>query len=556
MTMKHADSMKAEKIFHCAKILTIDEAQPQAEAVAVLGDRIVFVGTKEGAREWEDERTEWVDLGDAVLLPGFIEAHGHPYWSSQVWGDPVVDIRAVHTPTYAAALAKIRRRVEKAKRGEVLWFVGLDAQLHEGIVEPTRDLLDALSDQFPIIVQTSNLHAAYINSAAARHFSIDEHYQAPKGGKALLDAEGRVWKLLEMAVWELGERFYDMLGKTRNLTSFDDWLNKYARAGYTTSSEILLAPGSARAMARDMAALPARVRVMGYEAVAAGGEVSVPHRFSSGLFSMAGVKFHADGSVLLGNVWTSTPYLNNETTLSGMGLPRDNKGHALYDFETLHPKVERYASQGWQVSIHAHGDRTIDLVLDVYERVLGSLPSTNGPFRIEHCGLMRKDQIDRAVKLGVVCSFFLPYIYHWGEALRDALLGADVAEHFVPSGSATRAGMRVSYHCDSPMTWPDALKCLQVATTRCTLKGALIGAEERVSIDDALRAITIDAAYQLQAEADLGSISVGKLADFVALGADPRTWQVNNLINLPILGTYLGGQKVEIDHPNSDFVNP
>jgi hypothetical protein len=155
--------------------------------------------------------------------------------------------------------------------------------------------------------------------------------------------------------------------------------------------------------------------------------------------------------------------------------------------------------------------------------------------------MMREDQIDRAIRLDIVCSYFLPYIYHWGEALRDFLLGEEIASRFVPSGSAIRKGMRASLHCDSPMTWPDALVCLHVAVTRCTMKGAVLGSEQRVSMEQALRAITIDAAYQLQMEDKIGSISVGKLADFVILGEDPLTCEPTNILRIPIVRTVVGG---------------
>jgi len=532
----------ADKILSGGNILTMDQARPSAQAVAIRDGRIVAVGSVADVAPCRGPGTADVDLDGATLMPGFVEAHGHPFWSSQAWGEPVVDIRAIHVPTYAAALEKMKRRAAKARDGEVLWFLGLDPALHQGMKEPTREDLDAISARNAIVVQTSNFHAAFINSRAAELFGIGDDYQAPEGGKVFRDDRGRPWKLHEMAAWSLGERFHRMLSADCKLGNLDEWQRKFVRAGYTTSSDILLAPGTARPIAQALARLPKWLRIVGYEAMAAGGAVSVPQGPVTDMFTMTGVKFHADGSVLLGNVWTSAPYLNNEMTLQGMGLPRDSTGHALYDFDALYARVRRYAGEGWQVAIHAHGDRTIDLALDVFERVLRECGRVNGPFRLEHCGLMREDQIDRALSLGVVASFFLPYIYHWGEALRDCLLGREAAERFVPSGSATARGMRVSYHCDAPMTWPDALKCLYVAVTRKTMKGAVLGGDQRVSMAQALRALTVDAAYHLRMEHEIGSIGVGKLADFVVLGADPLSWDPEDIMSLPILGTYVGGE--------------
>jgi predicted amidohydrolase YtcJ len=535
---------KADRIIAGGAILTMDPAQPHAEAVAIAQGRILAVGSRAAMEGLVGAHTTFDDLDDQVLLPGFVEAHSHPFVSGMAWGEPVLDIRAIHVPTYQAALEKIRRRASKASPGEIIWCVGLDPQLHEGMHEPTREELDAVAPNHAVVVQTANFHALYFNSTALEAMGIDAAYEPPMGGKAVRGSDGRPWKLSETAMWQMCTRFWALCGDARTLRNFDEWVSKFVRAGYTTTSEIQIEPGIARVMQGAIRAQPRRLRIVGYEAVHLGGETSVPVGFGDDDFRVVGTKLHADGSVLLGNVWTSVPYLNNDMTLKGMGLPRDSTGHANLTPEKLHELVDRYVRQGWQMSIHAHGDRTIDMVLDAYERVLQDVPRVAGPLRIEHCGLMREDQIDRAVRLGVACSYFLPYIYYWGEALRDHLLGPEVAARFVPSGSATRKGMRVSYHCDSPMTWPDALACMHVAVTRRTRKGAKIGPEQCVPVEAALKALTIDAAYQLRMDDRIGSIEPGKWADFVVLGRNPLTCDPERLLEIPIVKTIIGGGDV------------
>mgnify|MGYP002621681482 FL=1 len=228
----------------------------------------------------------------------------------------------------------------------------------------------------------------------------------------------------------------------------------------------------------------------------------------------------------------------------GNTLPPDNPGHMNYRPDELRRIIRAYAEQGQQISVHTHGDRTIDAVLDVYEEVLAACPQAKRPFRLEHCGTIRDDQIDRALRLGVVCSFFLPYLYYWGEALRDALLGPEAAARFVPSGTATRKGMRVSYHCDPPMTWPNAVLCLHLAVTRRSLAGNVIGAEERVDIDSALRAVTIDAASHIRMEDKIGSLEPGKYADLVLLDKNPRRQTPDDILSIRVLGTWLQGKRV------------
>jgi predicted amidohydrolase YtcJ len=532
----------ADKIFRGGPILTIDSERPEAEALAITGDRITAVGAWQEIEALLGPDTVIVELDGNTLMPGFVEAHGHPLLSAVAWGDPVVDIRAIHTPTYAAAIEKIRRRVAKAKPGEILWFLGLDPQLHAGMEEPSKAELDALSPTNPLAVQTSNYHGLYLNTVALKAFGVEWNYVPPEGGQVYRDDAGSPWKFQETACWQIANRFYEICGRERNLTSLKDWLWMFARAGYTASAEILLLPGFTGYFEAALGRSRMPIRVFGYEAATVNGVMSVGHDYGDDRFTVKGMKVIGDGSVLLGNVWVSQPYLNTEMTLRKMGLPRDNTGHMNYTRDELETLVAGYAEGGWQIAVHAHGDRTIDVALDVYERVIPQYPQAAKPFRLEHCGTMREDQIDRAVKLGVCCSFFLPYIYHWGEALRDTLLGQDRAENFVPSGSATRKGMRVSYHCDPPMTWPHALLCLHLAVTRRSRAGNVIGAAQRVDMAAALRAVTIDAAYQLRMDDKIGSLAPGKYADLAVLSADPLKHDPEKILEISILGTYLGGE--------------
>lgn len=531
-----------DRIFFGGTIRTMDPKRPHVDAVGIRDGRIEALGSLDEVSRALAADAERTNLQGRTLLPGFVEAHSHPFMSAVAWGDPVVDVRAVHVPTYQAVLEKIRRRAAKADPGEFLWFMGLDPQLHTGMKEPSRESLDDLAPNNPVAIQTANFHGVYINTQALAALGIDRTYKAPLGGRVADGVDGLPWKFSETAAWEIGERFYSLRSPEKVKNSFEEWIGKFVAAGYTTTSEIMVQPGASQTLYAAIKSRPNPLRIVGYEAKHLGGEVSVPLNFGDDDYRVIGTKLHADGSVLLGNVWTSKPYLNNEMTLKGMGLPPDSTGHANLSEEKLYELVAKYVSEGWQMSVHAHGDRTIDMVLNAYERVLREQTAVNGPLRIEHCGLMREDQIDRAIDLGVVCSFFLPYIYFWGEALRDHLLGEEAAARFVPSGSATRKGMRTSYHCDSPMTWPDALVCLSVATTRRTLKGAVIGQEQVVGIDEALRALTIDAAYQLRMDDRIGSIEIGKFADFTILSADPTQCDPDRLLELKVLGTVVGGR--------------
>jgi predicted amidohydrolase YtcJ len=160
---------------------------------------------------------------------------------------------------------------------------------------------------------------------------------------------------------------------------------------------------------------------------------------------------------------------------------------------------------------------------------------------------MRSDQIERAHNLGVICSYFINHIKYWGEVVEDHLFGADRAAHYMPAGTAASNGMRISLHADTPMTDASALGMMQTAVTRKTLSGRVIGQGERLTVKQALRAVTIDAAYQLFMEDSIGSLCEGKLADFVVLDRNPLDVPADELHNIRISETWLAGQKVYSD---------
>ncbi len=535
----------ADAILEGGTIVTMDAARPSVEAVALRGSRIAAAGTRAEVAQWRGARTRVESLDGATLLPGFIEAHGHPLMSALAWGDGVVDIRAIHVPTWDAAVEKMRRRVARAAPGEVLWFIGMDPQLHRGLREPTKAELDRLAPNNPVVVQTSNLHALYVNTAALAAFGIDRGTPAPGAGAIAPDENGEPWKFTESATLLFREPFYARGGPGQVRQELDGWLDRFARAGYTTSTEIGLLPDWSAHYADRVSGGGAPIRVYAYERLFA--DRPIVARADAPVddwFATIGVKLWADGSPFVGNIWVGRPYLNTSLTLGRMGLPRDSTGHMNWRPDEFAAQVRRAAADGWQVAVHAQGDRTIDVVLDAFEDALRDFPRARGPFRLEHCVLIRDDQLERARDLGVAVSLFLPHLWYWGEVVRDEMLGPEVAARYAPNGSAARLGVRASYHCDSPMTWPNALLCLHIAVNRVSRAGATIGPGERVDVETALRALTVDAAWQLQAEDRLGSITPGKLADFTLLSEDPRGVDPMRILDIPVLGTWVGGRRV------------
>lgn len=536
----------ADTILHGGPILTVDRDMSVAEALAIRDGRVQAVGSAADILALRGPQTEMIDLAGRVATPGFIEPHGHPMLTAFSRGEPTVDISAINGyDTFDAVCAVIRRRVSRAAPGEFLMFFGLDTALCRDMHEPSMDELDALAPDNPIAVQTANFHTMFLNRAALAHFGITRDSKDPPGGHIHRLADGSPsGKLEERANALVLVPYAAALGEGRAVKVFEEWLWKFSRAGYTTTSEQGALPYYIPFFENMVAGGRGPVRVRLYHAMNDEMAVGAPLGHGDDYFSVVGCKLIADGSPFVGNIWTSRPYLNTEVTLKGMGLQPDHIGHLNWKPEEITDLVDRYAAQGWQVSVHVQGDLTFDVVLDAFEAAIAKHNLTDHRFRLEHCALLQPRHIERAMELGVTCSFFLSHLYFWGEVLRDSMFGPDRAASYMPMGDAWRAGMRTSVHCDPPMTEPDPVRCLSLAATRRTRNGEAIGAAQAVPVTEALRAITINAAWQLKMEDRIGSLEPGKLADITLLDANPLTVAPENLIDLKVLGTWMAGKPV------------
>ena len=534
-----------ETIFHGGTIITVDESAVNPEAVVIRDGAIVFVGSRLEAERSVLSDPMHVDLEGNCLLPGFIDAHSHPLWAAKTRGAPVVDIRAETVPTFEAVLAKIERRVAAAKPGEHLLFFGLDAQLHNGFKALSREQLDAIAPENPLGVQTSNCHALFLNSAGFDVCGIDENTPTPTGSIIERSACGRpTGKIAEAITWQALETFYEAWGDNRLCKEFEKCIFKFIRNGITTTTEHLYLPFYKAYYVSALKKGWPLPRIAAYQQALTPDMTVEPMNIENDRLWMAGVKIHADGSPFVGNIWLSQPYLDNEITLVNMNLPPGHTGAANYPQAYFEKMVRNYVSQGWQMTIHTQGDRTIDMVLDLLDEIVSEDTRPVYRFRLEHCALMRDDQIERAVRMGVLASFFINHITHWGAPIEDVLFGPERAAHYIPAGTAAKQGMRISLHADTPMTDPSCLELMQAAMTRRANDGRCLGPGERLEAQTALRAVTIDAAYQIGKEDVLGSISPGKHADFVVVDANPLQTDSNRIRDIKIQQTWLAGERV------------
>lgn len=515
-------------------VLTMDAASPRAEAVAVRGGRIVAVGSADELAGLVGSGTETVDLAGRALLPGFVDPHMH---SAMVKLDGAVDLSPMARPTADAVFAALRD-AEPNATGWVL-AAQFDPSITEGHPRLDRDVLDRLVPDRPLLVLESNGHIAYANSRALASAGVDRDTPDPPAARYTRDADGRPTGRLEepgavraftagiptASGDELVDRIRGLLwhAAAQGATLLHD-CGIGALTG-TGDLELLR-----RAVGPDT---PVRYRGM-LVSSAYDRWIALGVRPGDGddLFRVDGIKAWSDGSNQAGTGFQRSPYLDS-----------DSCGALNHTPEALAAVVARAHRDGWQIGVHANGDAAIDVTIDAFAEALAADPRADSRHRIEHCSVLRPEQIQRMADLGLSPSFLIGHVRWWGTAFRDRLLGPERADFYDPCASALAAGLRISLHSDWSVTPLEPLRYVEDAVTRIMAEnGEVLNAGERIGVEAALRAITIDAAWQCRADDVTGSIEVGKYADLVLLEEDPTTVDPTALSRIAVSQTRLAGE--------------
>jgi predicted amidohydrolase YtcJ len=270
----------------------------------------------------------------------------------------------------------------------------------------------------------------------------------------------------------------------------------------------------------------------------AGGELSPIERATPGLgddrFRLGAFKLWADGSIQGITGALTEPYC----------CAPDTTGVLIFPQEGLDRRVRALHDGGWQIGIHGNGDASIDAILDAYAAALRANPRPDHRHRIEHCQMVREDQLDRMAELGVAASFFIKHVYYWGDRHRDIFIGPERAARIDPLASAERRGLRFALHSDCPVTPVPPLFGVWCAVNRITRNGDVLGAEQRIGVETALRAYTSMAAELAFEESIKGTLEPGKLGDITVLSADPTAVPPETLKDLTVDLTVIGGEVV------------
>jgi len=533
-------------IFFGGHIVTMDDENPSIEAVSIHNGKISSIGTKDDIMKLRSWKTKVVNLRGKTLMPGFIEAHCHPIATAVL--SQVVDISGFYYNSRSEILNKIQSAVKEASPGKWVLAFGWDPVLVSDLHKPTLAELDSISQDTPIFILTQMMHHAYVNSAVYKLAGITMDTPNPiGGGEFQKDGQGN----LNGVIYEFSALQYvlDKMPKTPQGTAellLNLQYTKYAKAGYTSIS--VLGPvniaGHPLQFMENLSINGSAVRSYVYPIKNQLDGSNYLINDGNDFFKIKGVKLYMDGSPYTGGAAFSEPYLNTDLTLNRIGLKKNHRGSTNLTEDSLLTTLTYYHRNKFQIAIHAQGEVAIQGILDAFTKILYKYPRTNHRHRIEHNALITKEQIAQAEKLGITLSFFIDHIYYYGDKL-EYIVGLERAERFMPIQSAISAGHNATIHTDNPATPIDPFRAISTAVMRKTKDdNVILGKNERISVYDALKSITINAAWQLFEDQSRGSITIGKSADLVILSHNPLEINQEEIKNLSVISTWIDGKQV------------
>lgn len=540
-------------IFTARNIITMNPGRPEATAVAVRNGRVLGVGTVDELQGWGlsvvDDR-----YGDCVLTPGLIEAHSHISEGGS-WMYPYLGYFDRPSPEgeVVAGLRTIDEVIQRLKSLEselgsedeplVAW--GFDP-IYFPDNRLTAQQLDQVSTTRPIVLVQASLHVVTVNSAALRIASVT-HDTGVSG--VVRDADGHLTGELQEfeAIGLVQDYIFPFFNGMESDEAIRNLGKRACHAGCTTITEMGMSPFNTPE-ARDRwvrmtgeGSFP--VRVVGY----LGTNHVESRRPDDILAAFAELKAHETEKLRFGGVKVfldgSIQGLTARIEWPGYYHGPEN-GQWNMAPEDVAPMLQAFHDAGVQVSAHCNGDEATRVFVDAVESALLKTPWTEHRHTVQHGQIISEDLFARMARLGVAVNLFVNHVFYWGDQHYNQILGPDRADALDACGSALRAGVHFSLHSDANVTPIDQLHTMWCAVNRRTASGRVLGNHQKISAHDALRAVTVDAAYLLNMENEIGSIAIGKRADFTALEENPLTVDPMHIKDIAVRDCVLGGDPV------------
>jgi hypothetical protein len=531
-------SPAADLIIRNAKVWTVDRSHPEAQAVAVLGDRIVAVGSNSDVDSWRGPQTRVIDAAGKLLLPGFNDAHVH-----FVSGGLALDSVQLNDATSAQEfIRRITERARKTPKGE--WITGGDwdetkwtpAQL------PTKELIDPFTADTPVFVSRYDGHMALANSVTLRLAGITAQTADPPGGVIVRDAHGNPTGALKDAAMDFVARVQPALSHDERVRAVKRALAHAASLGVTSVQNMdpdyddiavyseLLERGELTAR------IYAAPLITGVDDQA---KIGIRHAFGGPFLRIGALKAFADGSLGSGTAYFFEPFLNQP---DNHGILSDE----MHPVSLMRDRMMKADAAGLQICTHAIGDQAISMILDLYGEVAKAHGESDRRFRVEHAQHMAAKDFDRFAQLHVIASV-QPYHAIDDGRWAESRIGHDRASRTYAFRSFLNHGVRLALGTDWDVAPLNPMLTVYAAITRATLDGKNPAGwfpEQKLSVPETIEAYTLGSAYAEFQEQEKGSITPGKLADMVLLSDNIFAIPPSSVREVKVLTTIVGGKIV------------
>ncbi|MBO3444475.1 amidohydrolase [Clostridium sp. CCUG 7971] len=536
-------------IYFNGKVVTVDSNNTIAEAVLVENGKISKVGNNEEILSLKDENVNLVDLEGKTMLPGFIDPHGHIVATAQT----LMIVTLGDVTSREELLAKLKKELEENPPQGDKWLIGFgyDNTRFEDGQHPTKFDLDSVSKDIPITVSHASGHLASVNSKALELYGyVGDDYIVPEGGvvrtvspdskeangvleeNAILDSEKKKVVISPgfedvLRAVERVQKVYASLGVTTTQDASVELAN-----GYTHILETCANTGKLIIDIMGLATQPVTTKLMTNE--------GTPKREYKNHYKLAGGKTWLDGSPQGFTAWLSEPY-----HVVPEGQSADYCGYGTQTDEVVTQYFVDCINLNIQVHVHVNGDEACAQFLRCYKNAM-EITGHGAELRpvMVHCQALRKDQLDDVIAVGAVPTFFNDHVAFWGDLHHDQVFGPERAQNISPIGWALEKGIKFTLHQDPPVKMPNQIFAIHTAVNRMTESGRVLGEHQRIPVIEAIKAVTINGAYQYFEEDIKGSIETGKLADLVILDKNPLEVEASEIKNINVLETIKEGNSI------------
>jgi len=528
-------------IYYGGSILTMEQPDDYPEAVLVENGIIRKTGTLNAVTSIAGKRVQKINLEGKCLMPSFIDSHSHVALNGQM--ALFADLSGCTCFEHIVNVMKKYVKDNKISSNGVAVGFGYDHNFLDEQTQPGRSVLDQISTEIPILILHVSGHLGCVNSKMIELVGITKDTPDPKGGKygRYADTGEPDGYLEESAMMQ----FQTLMGKRIKpdiMKILKGMQKKYIENGVTTIQEGAANDGYMKLLKLADLLGQLKVDVVAYPLLSTDGKdlcnknPRMIKKYKKHI-KIGGYKMILDGSPQGRSAWMSEPYLGGEADYCGYPWIADEEA-----YEYAKTAIE----DGMQLLTHCNGDAASEQFLNAYEKALASVDKADKndlrPVMI-HCQTVRNDQLDRMIPLKMIPSIFVGHVYYWGD-VHMKNFGSNRGHHISPAKDALNRNLTINFHQDTPITHPNMLHSVWCAVNRLSRQGNVIGEDQKISVYDALKAVTINAAYEYFEEDSKGSIKEGKRADLVILDKNPMEADPMEIKDIKVLETIKDGKTI------------